>query len=169
MDKKIAAEVNTVCFWYLCECAHLSALQRRNRRSSLWFVCPPIPLSPRELLFFPGFLWLYLGGLRDEKEGKKSSLVSALQKRHPEPNCHPTWIKGPSVVAAELLTWYLTLSQGVGGGRAPGLNKTSRSASPEPWQSHFVFPCQLYSWADSEVSPSFPVDSLLHHALGQQR
>lgn len=101
-------------------------------------------VSPRTA-FFPGFLWLYLGGLRDEKEGKKSSLVSALQKRHPEPNCHPTWIKGPSVVAAELLTWYLTLSQGVGGGREPGLNKTSRSASPEPWQSHFVFPCQLYS------------------------
>lgn len=123
--KKKAAEVNTVCFWYLCECAHLSALQRRNRRSSLWFVCHPIRLSPRELLFFPGFLWLYLGGLRDEKEGKKSSLVSALQKRHPEPNCHPTWIKGPSVVAAELLTWYLTLSQGVGGGR--GVEQRARA------------------------------------------
>lgn len=126
-------------------------------------------VSPRAVFFsffffLAGFLWLCLGFLRDEKEGKKSSLVSALQKQHPEPNCHPTWIKSPWVMAAELLTWCLTLSRGVGGVgggaegkgiRAPGLNKTSRSASPEPCKSHFVFPCQLYSWADSEVSPSF--------------
>lgn len=76
-----------------------------------------------------------------KKEGKKSPLVSAPQKHHPEPSCHPTWIKGPSLVAAELLTRCLTLGRGVGGGvgveggaegkgiRGPGLNKTSRSAS----------------------------------------
>ncbi len=56
------------------------------------------------------------GGLRDEKEGKKSPLVSAPQKHHPEPSCHPTWIKSPSLVAGELLTWCLTLGRGVGGG-----------------------------------------------------
>lgn len=51
------------------------------------------------------------------KKGKKSPLLSAPQKQHREPNCHPTWIKGPSVVAAELLTRCLTLGRGVGGGR----------------------------------------------------
>lgn len=77
----------------------------------------PFLCLPRENFFFPGFLRLRLGGLRDEKEGKKSPLVSAPQKQHLEPSCHPTWIKDPSVVAAELLTWCLTLGRGVGGGR----------------------------------------------------
>lgn len=88
--------------------------------------------------FFPGFQWLYLrGGLRDEKkERNKSPLVSATQKQHREPSCHLTWIKGPSLVAAELQTWCLPLGQGVGvggGGRGwswgCGLNKTWGSVS----------------------------------------
>lgn len=63
------------------------------------------------------------GVLRDKKKkGKKSPLVSAPQIHHLEPSCHPPWIKSPSLVAAGLLTWCLTLSCGVegGGGRSRG-------------------------------------------------
>lgn len=114
--------------------AYLSSAEWRNLRSSLGFVYHPIPLSPpppREN-FFPGFLGLCLGGLRDKKkEGKKSPLVSAPQNHHPEPSCHPTWIKVPSAVAAGMLTSPSALMwAGVVGGaeargiRSPGLNKT---------------------------------------------
>lgn len=107
-----------LCAFDISGHAHLSSAEGRNLRSTLGFVHHPVPLSPPgRIFFFPGFLRLCLGGLRDEKEGKKSPLVSAPQKHHPEPSCHPTWIKGPSVVAAELLTWCLTLGRGVGGGR----------------------------------------------------
>lgn len=77
----------------------------------------PFLCLPREEFFFPRIPVTVFGGLKDEKEGKKSPLVSAPQKQHVEPSCHPTWIKGPSLVVAELLTWCFTLSQGVGGGR----------------------------------------------------
>lgn len=107
-----------LCAFDISGHAHLSSAEGRNLRSTFGFVYHPVPLSPPgRIFFFPGFLRLCLGGLRDEKEGKKSPLVSAPQKHHPEPSCHPTWIKGPSVVAAELLTWCLTLGRGVGGGR----------------------------------------------------
>ena len=35
----------------------------------------------------------------DEKERKKSPLVSGPQRQHGEPSCHPGGIKGPSVVS----------------------------------------------------------------------
>lgn len=78
------------------------------------FLCLPLENFSQDSC---GCVW---GGLRDEKERKKSPLVSAPQKQHLEPSCHPTWIKGPSVVAAGLLTWCLTLGWGVGGGRGWG-------------------------------------------------
>lgn len=109
-----------LCFVLLLSLVHLSFVEWRNLRTTLGFVYHPISLSRPGEFFFPGFLWLYLGGLRDEKGGKKSPLVSALQKQHREPSCHPTWIKGPSVVAAELLTRCLTLGWGVGGGKGWG-------------------------------------------------
>lgn len=119
-NKHKAATVHCVpCFGdgWRDVCIYLPLNEWRNRRSTLGFVYHLIPLSASEEFFFPGFLRLCLGGLKDEKDGKKSPLVSAPQKQHPEPSCHPTWIKNPSLVAAELLTWCLTLSRGVGGGR----------------------------------------------------
>lgn len=81
-----------------------------------WICLPSYSFVSSGRIFFPGFLWLCLWGLRDEKEGKKSPLVSAPQKQHPEPSCHPSWIKDPSLGAAQLLTWCFTHEWGVGGG-----------------------------------------------------
>lgn len=89
----------------------------------------------RTEFFFPEFLRLCLRGLKDEKEGKKSPLVSEPRKQHLEPSCHPAWIKDPSEAAAESL--YMVSNSGPVCGRGwrmqkrvrtPGLNKTSRSA-----------------------------------------
>lgn len=111
-----------------------------------------------------------MGGiLRDKKkEGKKSPLVSALQNHHPEPSCHPTWIKVPSVLVAvglraRRLTLGLRCGRGQRGGAEGGgirrprdLNKTKVTELPEPWRSHFVLRVDFIQEPTAEDPPPPP-------------